>query len=319
MSLHHQHTPHSHSHSEINHGLAITKNNTLDRIFILSIVINTIYVVFEAVAGFVTDSMGLLSDAGHNLSDVASLLLALFAFKASNKSPTSQYTYGFGRATIEASLINAIVLYVAVILIIIESIEKISNPTPINGSAVAWVSTIGVIINGVTAWLLMKNSGQDLNVKGAYLHMVADTLVSVGVVVAGIIISFTGYYLIDPIIGMLIALLIAITSYSQLRDSIRLVLDGVPSSISTDKITQAILSVPGVKSMHHLHIWAMSTSVNAMTVHVVVDNLFDIDRIIQEIRKNVASLGVDHSTIEAETIENCRNFDSKNNIKCYDA
>ncbi len=293
----HTHHGHDHSHAHISHDA----NGKLNRAFKIGIWLNVSYVVVEGIFGFLTDSMGLLSDAGHNLSDVASLIIALIAFKAAQHKPTDNYTYGFRRATVNASVLNAIILYIAVAFILYESIEKLLRPTAIDGGVIAWVAGIGVIINGFTAWLFMKDSKHDLNVKGAYLHMAADTLVSIGVVVSGIIIAFTGWNFIDPIIGIVIALLIAITSYSMLRESLRLAMDGVPSGIHISDIREAIGKVPGVESCHHLHVWAISTTQVAMTVHVIVKDPTHIDQVIESVREAVEPLGVTHSTIEAET------------------
>lgn len=296
------HSHHNHPHDS--HSLPIA-GKALGRVFYWAIGLNLVYVAVEAAMGLAAGSMGLLSDAGHNLSDVASLLLAFIALKAAQRHATPRFTYGYGKATVEASFINAVILYVAVIFIFIESVEKLFNPSAVNGDVVAWVAGIGVAINGLTAWMLLRHSGKDLNVKGAYLHMVADTLVSVGVVVSGLVIQFTGWTVIDPIVGIAIALLIAITSYSQMRDSLRMVLDGVPAEIDVESVKLAILSVPGVESMHHLHIWPVSTTVTAMTVHVIVTDASLIDSVIAGVRRATTAVGIGHSTIEAETAPNC--------------
>lgn len=292
--------PHHHSHSH-NISPHSCSEKRLGRTLLIGIWLNTIYVVIESIFGFTTSSMGLLSDAGHNLSDVASLVISLLALKAAHRKPTQNFTYGFKKATVNASVANAIILYVAVIFILVESIGKLIHPADIRGDVVAWVAGTGVIINGLTAWLLMRDSHRDLNAKGAYLHMISDTAVSVGVVISGIIIAHTGLNIIDPIIGIAIALTIAISSYSLLRDSLRLIFDGVPRDVHVDKIKECINSVPGVESLHHLHIWALSTTEAAMTVHVVVADAGEVDSVIREVRSRVAPLGITHSTIEAET------------------
>ncbi len=263
--------------------------------------LNVIYVVIEAGFGFATDSMGLLSDAGHNLSDVASLILALIAYKASLHRPTDKYTYGFRRATVSASVINALILYAAVALILFESVRRLLHPDAVDGEVVSWVAGAGIIINGLTAMLLIKDSHHDLNVRGAFLHMAADTLVSVGVVVSGIVISLTGWYMIDPLIGIVIAILIAVTSLSMLKSSLRLALDGVPENIDINKVKDAVRDTSGVSSYHHLHIWALSTTESAMTVHVIVNDTRDIDKVIKAVRDAVEPLGITHVTVEAES------------------
>lgn len=299
------HYPHSHGHLHHDHGeihaVTTPDGRRLNRAFQLGIFLNLAYVAIEAVFGWIAGSMGLLSDAGHNLSDVASLVIAMLALKMAQKAPTSRYTYGYSKATIQASVINSIILYVAVILIVIESVDKLLHPVGVDGTIVAWVAGIGVIINGITAWLFLKDSRHDLNIKGAYMHMAADALVSVGVVVSGIVIHFTGWTLIDPIVGIAVALLIALSSYSMLTDSMRLVLDGVPKDIDPERVGRIIASVPGVVEYHHLHIWPLSTTSTAMTVHVVVRDLSQIDRVITQVREAVKAAGITHSTIEAET------------------
>lgn len=282
----------------------MTADGRLSTVFYWAIALNLIYVVIEASAGWVKGSMGLLSDAGHNLGDVASLLISLVAYKAARRAANDRYTFGYGRATVEASLANAVILYVAVVLIAVESIDRLLHPSAVDGDTVAWVAAAGVVVNGVTAWMLLGHSRNDLNVRGAFMHMAADTLVSVGVVVSGIIIAFTGWYVIDPIIGLCIAVMIAAGSYSLLRESLRMALDGVPDNIDVDKVRAAILAVPEVSSMHHLHIWSMSTTSTALTVHVVVSDPSQIDRAIAGVREAACGCGISHSTIEAETASN---------------
>lgn len=286
------------THNHHSHG-----SPNLTTAFRLAILLNVTYVIVEGIFGFVSDSMGLLSDAGHNLSDVASLLISFIAIKAMARKPNDAFTYGFRKSTVVASVVNAVILYVAVIMILIESIDKLTHPVEVEGITVAWVAGVGVLINGVTAWMFMKDSKRDLNVKGAFLHMVSDTLVSVGVVAAGIVISITNWTYIDPIIGICIAILIAVSSWSLLRESLRMAFDGTPSSVDINKVRAAIMEVAEVKAMHHLHIWSISTTDTAMTVHVLVDNPDMIDRAIIDVRNAVKDLGINHSTIEAETSE----------------
>lgn len=298
----------AHDHQHHHHSHIAGSAARMTRAFRLGIWINLLYVAIEAAFGFFYNSMGLLSDAGHNLSDVASLLIALIAFRATKIKPTDSFTYGYRKATVMASVVNAIILYMAVALILIESIEKILNPVAVDGEVVAWVAGIGILINGFTAMLFLKDSKEDLNVKGAYLHMVADTLVSVGVVVAGIVMWLTDWYLVDPIIGIVIAAIIAVSSWSLLRESLRLAFDGVPSGIDLGKVRESILALEAVESLHHLHVWSLSTTEVAMTVHVVVSDPQAVDRAIAEIRAAVAPLGISHPTVEAETqaVGDCR-------------
>lgn len=296
----HSHSSHSHGHHH--HGMdAYVMSGRLGRVFLIGIALNLLYVIVEGAAGMWYGSMGLLSDAGHNLSDVASLVIALVAFRLAARRPTARYTYGYRRATIEASFINALILGVAIILIYIESVGKLIHPESTNGDAVAWVAAAGIVVNGVTAWLFVKDKGRDLNVKGAFLHMLADTLVSVGVVISGIVIHFTGWNVIDPIVGIVIASIIAFSTWRLLRESVSLALDGVPEGIDIGDVERRISEVPGVRGVHHVHIRALSTTMNSLTAHIVIDNPEQIDRIVCDVKNELAACGISHSTIEAET------------------
>lgn len=292
----HSHEHHDHHHHEI---------NSLNKAFIIGITLNLIFVVAEFIAGFWFNSLGLLSDAGHNLGDVASLVLAMLAFRLAKVHPTSSYTYGYKKSTVLVSLLNAVILLVAVGIIIAESISKLLNPQPVAGDAIAWVAGIGVVINGVTAWLFMKDKEKDLNVKGAYLHMAADALVSIGVVASGLLIARTGWYIVDPIIGLIIAVIIVYSTWGLLRDSIRLSLDGVPSGTNPEEIARLINSVSGVKNVHHLHIWAISTTETALTAHVLINNALIMESIKQEIKEKLHSSGIGHATLEFEINNTC--------------
>ncbi len=185
-------------------------------------------------------------------------------------------------------------------VIIAESIGKLLHPRPVEGDAIAWVAGIGVVINALTAWLFMKDKDKDLNVKGAYLHMAADALVSVGVVVSGIVIAHTGWYIIDPIIGLLIAIVIIVSTWGLLRDSIRLS-GRCAGGTDIDKVEKTIHSVEGVEGVHHLHIWAISTTETALTAHVSVADISEMERIKQEIKHDLQHVGIQHATLEFET------------------
>lgn len=288
--MEHEHPGHDHHHE-------IT---SLNKAFIIGIVLNTGFVVVEFVAGFWYNSLGLISDAGHNLGDVASLVLAMLAFRLAKMQSNTKYTYGYKKSTILVSLLNAVILLVAVGFILGESVEKLFHPRPVDGDAVAWVAGVGVIINAVTAWLFMKDKEKDLNVKGAYLHMAADALVSVGVVVSGILIQYTGWFVIDPLIGIAIAVMIVVSTWGLLRDSLRLSLDGVPTGTDYEKIGEIIPSVPGVKSYHHMHIWALSTTETALTVHLVIDDTKLMEIVKCSLKHELAEAGIRHATLEFE-------------------
>ena len=287
---------HEHSHQ---HSHAINAES-LNKAFIIGIVLNLAFVVIEFAAGFWFDSLALLSDAGHNLSDVVSLVLALLAFRLAKIKANERYTYGYKKSTILVSLLNAVILLVAVGAIVIESIHKLNNPAVVPGGAIAWVAGVVVLINAFTAFLFMKDKEKDLNVKGAYLHMAADALVSVGVLVAGIVISRTGWYIIDPIIGLIVAVVILISTWNLLHDSLRLTLDGVPTSIDSQKVVKAIRALPGVDDVHHIHIWAISTTENALTAHIVLKQPEGMQEVKHLIRHRLEDFGIGHATLEFE-------------------
>lgn len=292
MEHHHNHN-HNHNHS---HAIA-----SVNKAFIAGILLNAAFVAAEFSAGIISGSMSLLSDAGHNLSDIASLILAMLAFRLAKVPPTAKYTYGYKKSTVLVSLLNAIILLVAVGLIIAESIHKLRNPQPVSGGLIIWVAGIGVVINAVTAWLFIKDKEKDLNIKGAYLHMAADALVSAGVVVSGIIIMLTGWWIIDPLIGLVVAAVIIYSTWGLLRSSLRLSLDGVPSNVDYNEVTRAIMSEKDVRSVHHMHIWAISTTETAMTAHIVISQAGRMSDVKEHLKHVLGSLGIGHVTLEFET------------------
>ncbi len=282
---HHEHTP---------------KLSSLHAAFLTGIALNIAFVLVEFGVGFYYDSLGLISDAGHNLGDVASLVLAMLAFRLAKVHANGRYTYGYKKSTILVSLLNAVILLVAVGIIIAESIGKLLNPVPVEGAAIAWTAGVGVLINGFTAWLFMRDKEKDLNVKGAYLHMAADALVSVGVVVSGIVIVYTGWTIIDPILGLVIAVIIVVSTWGLLHDSLRLSLDGVPVGIDSTQIEQLIAAQPGVMECHHVHIWGISTTEVALTAHVVVQDTTNMETIRQQVKQQLLDAGITHATLEFE-------------------
>lgn len=296
---------HNHSVGHSHHHEATINVSTLNTSFKIGIVLNVGYLLVEAIFGFLYNSMGLLSDAGHNLSDVFALILSMVAFKLMSKKPDERHTYGYRKFSIQASLLNALLLFVAVGMILAESVDKLIHPTSVNGDAIAWVAGAGVVINGITAWLFLKDKDKDLNVKGAFLHMLSDTLVSVGVVVSGVIIHFTGWNMIDPIIGIAIALMIAWSTWGLMAESFRLSIDSVPTGIDIMKLEKNLVKIPGVLGIHHLHVWALSTTENAMTVHAVIENADKLDEVIISMRAEAEHEGINHSTIQVE-INTCR-------------
>lgn len=290
-SVHHGHAGHHHHHIPA----------SLSRIFILCIILNLIFVVIEAAVGFVSNSVGLLSDAGHNLSDVFSLLISLLAIRMAMVKPGRKFTYGYKKLTVMASLLNAVILLVAVGAIVVESIARINHPQPVSGAAISWTAGAGIIINGLTAWLLMRDQKKDLNVKGAFLHMAMDTLVSAGVVLSGIAINLTGMLWIDPAVSLVIAAIILVSTFNMLKESFFLSIDAVPESVDISAIEDGLSGVPGVMGWHHLHVWPISTTENAATVHLVLEDVGCMEKAKSEARSVFRRAGVSHCTIECES------------------
>lgn len=265
-------------------------------------VINVAYSAIEFGIGLWQGSMGLVADAGHNMSDVAGLALALLAMRLVERRADSRHTFGYKKASVLISLVNAVILLCAVAGIIIESVHRLFAPDHIEGWSVALTAGVGVAVNFVSAWLLNADKGSDINIKGAYLHMMLDTLVSVGVVVAGVVISLTGWYIIDPIIGLVVAAAIIYSSWQLFHSSLRLAIDGVPEGIDPDRIVEEMAKTDGVVNVHHVHIWAISTRETALTAHIVVDDITRADEIRNRVKERLRTLGVGHSTIETESL-----------------
>ena len=300
---------HEHEHAHARAGLHHHHEHritSLNRAFLVGIVLNVGFVVVEFAVGLFYGSMGLLSDAGHNLSDVAGLLLAMLAFRLAQARATPKYTYGYKKSTVLISLLNSVILLIAVGVIVAESIGRMLHPEPVVGGAIAWTAGVGVAINGFTAWLFMKDKDRDLNVKGAYLHMAADALVSVGVLVSGLVISWTGWTVVDPIVGLAVAGVIVASVWSLTRDSLRLSLDGVPGGIDIAEIERKMETVPGVRAVHHIHVWAISTTENALTAHVVLDSLSRMEEVKHALKELLGRSEIPHATLEFESVtERC--------------
>lgn len=279
---------------------------TLKTTFLIGVVLNSAFVVVEFILGLVYHSMGLLADAGHNLGDIGGLLISFAAFQLARKRRARNFTYGFRKATIMASLINGVVLFVVVGIIIVECIPKFFYPVEVAGWPIILAAGTGIFVNGFTAVLLSQNKEKDLNVKGAYLHMFGDTIVSIGVVLSGILLLTTGWTFWDPIVGLVVAFVILLSGWDLLRESVRLSLDGVPSGIDVEEIRRAMLDFSNVKAVHHLHIWPISTMENALTSHVVLEDLTQMEETKKIVHEKLCELGVTHSTLEFESVEyNC--------------
>jgi cobalt-zinc-cadmium efflux system protein len=272
-----------------------------NKAFAFGIILNVVYIIVEVVYGLIVNSMALIADAGHNFSDVLGLVLAWGASILAQKAATKTKTYGMRKATILASLFNAIILLIAVGAISIESIRKLFQPEPVSGTSIMIVAVIGVFVNTITALLFLKGRKSDINIKGAFLHMAADAGVSLGVVVAGLLIYFTGWYLVDPIISLIIVVVITIGTWGLLRDSFSMSMDAVPKNVDFDGVEHYLQSLDGVVDVHDLHIWPMSTTETALTVHLGVTKNVSTDKLIKLIAdKMQKDFDIVHVTIQTE-------------------
>jgi cobalt-zinc-cadmium efflux system protein len=284
------------------HGSEVKNYN---KAFALGIALNIIFVVIEGVYGVIADSIALIADAGHNLSDVLGLLLAWGAFYLAKKNPSFKRTYGLRKVTVIASLTSAILLLIALGAIAWESLGRFANPQAVDGMTVIVVAAIGVIINTLTALLFVKGQKDDLNIRGAYLHMAADAGVSLGVVIAGVAILNTGWLWLDPAISLFIVLVILISTWGLLRDSFNLSVDAVPTDIDVAKVKQYLLSLENITALHALHVWALSTTENALTVHLVSNKKEINNKQLEVIEEYLHhTFGIAHSTIQLETETN---------------
>ena len=279
----------------------VDRSLTVGRALVIGILLNVCYAAVELVIGIAVNSLGLIADAGHNFSDVAGLLLAFVAVKLVEKPATSRYTYGYKKASILISLINALLLLGAVAWIVVESIRKFSHPEPIEGWYISVTALIGVFINFISARLLMQGKERDLNVRGAYLHMMLDALVSVGVVVSGVLISITGWNIVDPIVGLVIAAVILVSSWGLFTESAKLAVDGVPENVDVAALAAEMVAVDGVTDIHHLHVWALSTTQVAATAHIVVNDMSRSEEVRRAVRLLLSERGIIHVTLEVET------------------
>lgn len=269
--------------------------------FKVGVLLNSIFIVLEASYGFASGSLALVADAGHNLSDVLGLLISWLAIWLGTKSANAKYTYGYKSSSILAALFNAVFLLVAIGAISVEAIQRLSNPGPVAEWDVIIVAAIGVVINGFTAFLFMKGQKHDLNIKGAFLHMAADTGVSIGVVVAGFVILKTGWFWLDPVISLLIAVVILIGTWGLLRDAMNYSLEAVPSNIDQSKIYDFLMAQPTINQVHDLHIWGMSTTETAMTVHLCRSTLDHNNEFLEQMNKQLSEqFPLTHITIQIE-------------------
>ncbi|NEW95090.1 cation diffusion facilitator family transporter [Rhodopseudomonas sp. BR0M22] len=289
------HGPGGHSHAPKDFG----------RAFAIGIALNVAFVIAEAAFGYFSNSMALIADAGHNLSDVAGLVVAWVAAGLSKRPPSARYTYGLRGSSILAALFNAVFLLLAVGAIGWEAIVRLFAPEPVAGITVMVVAGIGIVINAVTAWLFASGRHSDLNIRGAYLHMAADAAVSAAVVVAGVIILFTGWYWIDPAVSLLVAVVIVWGTWGLLRDSAALSLAAVPRGIDPAAVRAFLSKLPGVTQVHDLHIWGMSTTEVALTCHLVMPGGSPGDPFLVDLAHELQhDFGIAHTTVQIETDPN---------------
>jgi cobalt-zinc-cadmium efflux system protein len=299
----HSHGAHGHGHQ---HGHAYHRPAEFGRAFAIGIALNLGFVAVETVYGFWANSMALLADAGHNLSDVLSLAAAWAGAALARRPPSRRFSYGFRAASILAALLNSVILLIAVSFIVYHAVMRLIIPDLVEAGTVAVVATIGIVINGATALMFARGRRSDINIRGAYLHMVADALVSAGVVVAAIGIFFTGWHWIDPVAGLVVAGIILVAGVDLLRDSTIMALAGVPPGIDPDEVEQHLLDLPGVERVHDLHIWPMSTTEFALTAHLVVPGGFPGDLFLADCAHGIEHrFRIGHCTFQVEVGEDC--------------
>ena len=287
-----------HSHGHHHHHVDPDGNG---RAFALAIGLNTLFVAIEFGYGFIANSTALMADAGHNLSDVLGLMLAWGAAILAKSAPNHRYTYGLRSSSILAALANALLLMLACGAIGWEAVHRFANPAPVAGVTVAVVAAIGVAVNGFSAWLFMAGSKGDINIRGAYQHMAADAAISLGVVISGLAIMATGWTWLDPAVSIAIVLLILVTTWSLLKESLRMVLAAVPDNVDAARVTAFLRERPGVTSIHDLHIWAMSTTQTALTAHLVMPAGYPGDAAVDAITEQLkADYGIHHCTLQVE-------------------
>ena len=291
----HDHGPgHGHAHS---HAPAAGH----DRAFAIGIGLNLAFIVGEVVFGLIAGSVSLLADAGHNLSDVLGLCAAWAAIALGRRAATKRFTYGLKGSTILAALLNALLLLVALGAIMLEAVQRLATPAPVDGPMVAWVAAAGIAVNGFTALLFMRGRKDDINIRGAYLHMASDAMVSAGVVVSGVLIWWSGAVWIDPLVSIAIAVLVFLQTWGLLRESIEMALAAVPRSIDSDQVWIELRTLPGVARVHHVHIWPMSTTETVLTAHLVMPGGHPGDAFLQAARAMLKDrFGIGHATLQVE-------------------
>ena len=289
--------PHRHHHSLESNRKALW----------IAIAVTGIVMVVEAIGGILANSLALLSDAGHMLTDIMSLLLSLVALQLAARTPSPTRTYGLYRMEILAALVNGATLVVISVFILFEAYKRFASSQVVNSRTMLLVATVGLIANGVATLAMSRSSKENLNIKGAYLHILGDALSSLGVIAGALIITFTSWYLVDPIISVLICLLILRGAFGLVKDSVNILLEAVPKDVSLDEVEKSLRSISGVKDLHHLHIWTITSGIHALSAHVLVDDVLmsRTGQILQEVNRVLRERhSVSHTTIQFEC-ENC--------------
>lgn len=297
---------HDHAHGHHHHH---GDPNTMGRAFAIAIALNTAFVAVEFFYGFMANSTALMADAGHNLSDVLGLMLAWGAAILAKRMPNQRYTYGLRSTSMLAALFNAMLLMVACGGIAFEAVQQLMRPEPVAGITVSVVAGVGILINGFSAWLFMSGSKDDINIRGAYLHMAADAAISLGVLVAGVIVRYSGWNWIDPAVSVVIVAIIVYSTWSLLKQSLRLMLAAVPDNVDRAGIEQFLRDRPGVTEVHDLHIWAMSTTETALTAQLVTPAGYPGDVAVDDISRRLREdFSIQHSTLQVRlgtTVHEC--------------
>ena len=299
---HHDHEgdDHSHDHSH-GHGHGHVPAS-FGRAFAVGITLNTIFVVVEVIYGWFAHSLALIADAGHNLSDVLGLFLAWGATVMARRPATTRRTYGWRRSSILAALANAALLLASVGAIAWEAVQRLFEPAAVAAQVVIWVSLLGIAVNATTAWMFMSGRKDDLNIRGAFSHMAADAVISAGVVVAGVVIFFTHWFWLDPVVSLVLVTVIIYGTWWLLRDSVNLALDAVPEGVDLVAVRKYLSGVPGVNGVHHLHVWGLSTTETALTVHLVIADSKRGDELLREINEELEEyFRIGHATIQFES------------------
>lgn len=295
----HDHSEHDHGHGHGGHQHAAPTD--FGKAFLIGIILNGGFIILEVIFGLLSNSLALLSDAGHNLSDVLGLVMAYVASELAKKAANERRTYGWKRGTVLAALFNALLLLIGVGAIAWEAIQRFGSPAKVEGGVVIWVAGLGILVNGATALIFMSGRKSDLNVRGAFLHMAADAGVSAGVMIAGAVILLTHWTWLDPVVSLLVAFFILLSTWELFKDSVNLSLDAVPESVDPAAVRKYFAELPEVSDVHHIHIWGISTTEIALTAHLVKKDPMLDDALLEKIREDMEhQFGIGHTTVQFE-------------------